>query len=248
MSALRPTNKDGIPVRRVVDGISVLRTPEPTYEPLNLAENNALPEHGDHPLDDGMHDDSTPGVMRTKRKSCGNGSRVLSESRRAVGRARQEVDSMDPYMVREVLSLQVAQSVLHMGMTVVGGMVKEGLLSEKDSEEFFISFDKDRRSIDAEETKLFLFDPEHGISHDALENRSDADISYLDTRTPSRAGSLVDGLSPGSVDRPGRRSNRSSFDEELGAVSDDELSVSDIGRYSDTGLSDIGLNEDYDVL
>jgi hypothetical protein len=189
-----------------------------------------------------MHDASTPGVMRTKRRSCGNGSRVLSESRKAVDRARKEVDSMDPYMVREVLSLQVAQSVLHMGMTVVGGMVKEGLLSEKDSEEFFISFDKDRRSIDAQETKLFLFDPEHGISHEALDNRSDADISYLDTRTPSRAGSVVDGFSPGSVDRPDRRSNRSSFDEEFVAVSDDGLSVSDVGRFSDAGLTDLGLN------
>ena len=130
----------------MVDGISVLRSPEPAYKPLNLAENNALPEHGDHPTDD-VHDASTPGVMRTKRRSCGNGSRVLSESRKAVGRARDEVDSMDPYMVREVLSLQVAQSVLHMGMTVVGGMVKEGLLSEKDSEEFFISFDKDKYEV-----------------------------------------------------------------------------------------------------
>ena len=40
---------------------------------------------------------------------------------------------------------------------MVHGMVKDGLVSEKDSEQFLESFDKDRRDIDDLETRLFLY-------------------------------------------------------------------------------------------
>ena len=80
---------------------------------------------------------------------------VITESKASVAAAKQVLNDMNADQVRGIVNKQAIRNVLAKQTAFVDEMVKEGLLTSKDSKPFYNEIEKDLQNLEASRNKLY---------------------------------------------------------------------------------------------